>query len=53
MAERDDIAKEERMLQMKRQQREREEREREEALRALGHVHEPEVYEEDQEEDNE
>ena len=38
---------------MKRQQREREEREREEALRALGHVHEPEVYEEDQEEDNE
>ena len=37
--------------QMKRQQREREEQEREEALRALGHVHEPEVN--DDEEDNE
>ena len=36
--------------QMKRQQREIEEREREEALRALGHVHEPEV---DDDEDNE
>jgi lipopolysaccharide export system ATP-binding protein len=38
--------------QMKRQQREREEQEREEALRALGHVHEPEAYDEE-EEDNE
>ena len=38
--------------QMKRKRREQEEREREEALRALGHVHQPEV-DEDDDEDNE
>ena len=35
--------------QMKRKRREQEEREREEALRALGHVHQPEVTDEDEE----
>ena len=39
--------------QMKRKRREQEEREREEALRALGHVHQPEVSEDDDEERNE
>ena len=34
--------------QMKRKRREQEEREREEALRALGHVHQPEVTDEDE-----
>ena len=35
--------------QMKRKRREQEEREREEALRALGHVHQPKVTDEDEE----
>ena len=38
--------------QMKRMRREQEEREREEALRALGHVHEPEVTDESQDEED-